>query len=217
MTASSPAACAILIPAFDEAERVGAVVSVAREADLGPVVVIDDGSRDGTCDAARAAGAEVVRLDANRGKAAAVLAGASLRREAVVVLLDADLVGLRPEHVAALAAPVLEDGVDMTRGIFAGGRWATTAAQRLAPVLGGQRALRRELLAAIGDADASGFGLEVRLERAARRGGWRRRDVELPGVSQVMKEEKRGWWPGLKARFGMYRDVLAALWSRGRA
>lgn len=211
--ASGELGCAVLIPAYDEAERVGRVIEAARSAGVGPVLVIDDGSSDGTADAARSAGAEVLRLERNAGKAAAVVAGARHRSEGVLVLLDADLTGLRPEHVRALAEPVISGEVDMTRGVFAGGRAATTAAQRLAPALGGQRGLHREALLALPGTDDARFGLEILLERAADREGWRRRDVALAGVAQVMKEEKRGWWPGVRARLAMYRDVFRA-WLR---
>jgi len=214
---SEPAAgtCAVLIPAFDEAERVGAVVRVALDAHLGPVLVIDDGSRDATAERARAAGAEVLRLPRNRGKGAAVAAGVAARSEPVLVLLDADLTGLRPDHVHALAAPLLAGRCDMTRGVFAAGRATTTLAQTLAPVLGGQRGVRRELIASVDGLRDARFGVEILLEQAARRAGWRREDVRLDGVAQVMKEEKRGWWPGLRARLAMYRDVLRAWWVRG--
>ncbi len=215
MSGSAAGTCAVLIPAFDEAERVGAVVRVALDADVGPVLVIDDGSRDGTADRARAAGAEVLRLPRNQGKGAAVAAGVSARGEPVLVLLDADLTGLRPDHVRALAAPVLAGRCDMTRGVFADGRAATTLAQTLAPVLGGQRGVRRELIQSVAGLREARFGVEVLLEQAARQGGWRRQDVRLDGVAQVMKEEKRGWWPGLRARLAMYRDVLRAWWARG--
>jgi glycosyltransferase involved in cell wall biosynthesis len=62
--------CAVLIPAYNEAETVADVVRVAKEAGLGPVVVIDDGSDDDTAAAAEAAGAEVLRLSENRTRAA---------------------------------------------------------------------------------------------------------------------------------------------------
>jgi glycosyltransferase involved in cell wall biosynthesis len=215
MSGSAAGTCAVLIPAFDEADRVGTVVQVARAANVGPVLVIDDGSRDATAERARAAGAEVLRLPRNQGKGAAVAAGVAARCEPVLVLLDADLTGLRPEHVRALAAPVLAGRCDMTRGVFASGRAATTLAQALAPALGGQRGVRRELVAAVEGLGGARFGVEIRLERAARQGGWRREDVRLDGVAQVMKEEKRGWWPGLRARLAMYRDVLRAWWARG--
>jgi hypothetical protein len=207
-------ACAVLIPAFDEAERVGEVVRVARAADVGPVLVVDDGSSDATSERARAAGADVLRLPTNRGKGAAIAAGVDACRASVLVLLDADLTGLRPEHVRALAAPVLAGRCDMTRGVFASGRAATTLAQRLAPALGGQRGVRRERIASLPGLPEARFGVEVLLERAARAGGWRREDVRLEGVAQVMKEEKRGWWPGVRARLAMYRDVLRAWWAR---
>lgn len=65
---------AILIPAYDCAGTVGAVVSGARAHGL-PVLVIDDGSRDDTDAVARAAGADVVRHPRNRGKGAALVTG----------------------------------------------------------------------------------------------------------------------------------------------
>lgn len=70
-----PAAGVIaLIPAHNEADRVGAVVAALRAQSL-EVLVVDDGSDDDTAAAARAAGAEVLRLDANRGKGGALKAG----------------------------------------------------------------------------------------------------------------------------------------------
>lgn len=202
------ARCVVLIPAYDEAGRVGDVVRVARAAAVGPVVVVDDGSRDGTAEAARAAGAEVLRLETNVGKGGALAAGAAARTEDVVVLLDADLTGLRPDHVRALADPVLADEADMTRGVFDGGRFLTTAAQHLAPVLNGQRGVRRALLLDVERLAESRYGVEVAITDHARRGRWRTLDVPLRGVSQVMKEEKRGWWRGQRVRWVMYGEIL---------
>src|SRR5689334_13059989 len=68
---------AVVVPAFDEEERVARVVSgVPPWVDR--VIVVDDGSRDGTADAARrAAGgrATLVRHDANRGVGASIATG----------------------------------------------------------------------------------------------------------------------------------------------
>lgn len=58
---------AVAIPAFDAACSVGAVIEASR-AHVADVLVVDDGSSDGTSDAARAAGAEVRRVEVNRGK-----------------------------------------------------------------------------------------------------------------------------------------------------
>lgn len=216
MTAGAAERCAVLIPACDEAERIGAVVAAAAAAGCGPVLVVDDGSRDGTAGVAANAGARVLELPRNVGKGGALAAGAAALRSEIVVLLDADLTGLRPAHVRALAEPVLRGEAAMTRGVFRGARWATSTAQRLAPQLGGQRALRRADLLALPGLSESRFGVEILLTDAARRHDWPRIDVPLDGVGQVMKEEKRGWWTGLRARAAMYRDIALSWWRARR-
>jgi glycosyltransferase involved in cell wall biosynthesis len=207
---NNPPRVAVLIPALDEANTVGQVVRVARRANIGPVMVIDDGSSDATAAVAARAGAEVLRLERNVGKGGALAAGARQRSEEVVVLLDADLIGLRPLHLRALVGPVLRKEADMTRGVFVGGRWATSLAQKLMPVLNGQRALGRSALLAVEDLDGSRYGVEVAIAEHARRAHWRTVDVPLAGVSQVMKEEKRGALVGLTVRVRMYKEILLA-------
>ena len=186
----------------------------AVESGLGSVLVVDDGSSDGTSAAAAAAGATVLRLADNLGKGGAVAAAAARLDAEVLILLDADLLGLTAEHLHLLAAPVLAGELDMTRGVCVGGRWQTSAAQRLIPQLNGQRALLRDLLLSVPGLAASRYGIEVAITEQARKQGWRRRDIALVGVSQVMKEEKRGLWRGLLTRLAMYRDIVMTLLGR---
>jgi glycosyltransferase involved in cell wall biosynthesis len=65
---------AVVVPAFNEEDRVGAVVSELRE-HVGRVVVVDDGSSDDTAAVARAAGATVVSHPTNLGQGAALQTG----------------------------------------------------------------------------------------------------------------------------------------------
>jgi glycosyltransferase involved in cell wall biosynthesis len=111
-----------LIPAYDEAATVGAVVSRLPAVACGrPVVclVVDDGSADDTAARAAEAGATVLRQPSNRGLGAAVrsgLAEAVCRwRPACVVYLDADG-EYRPEELDRLAAPVLAGTADYVVG-----------------------------------------------------------------------------------------------------
>jgi uncharacterized membrane protein YbhN (UPF0104 family) len=116
----------VFLPAHDEEATVGAVVRALPATVEGRpvrVVVVDDGSTDGTAARAAEAGAVVVTQPRNLGLGAAVrrgLAEAVALRPAVVVYLDADG-EYAPEDAAAVAAPVLAGVADYVVGSrFAG-------------------------------------------------------------------------------------------------
>ena len=79
-----------VIPALDGGERLVALVRLLVEE--GPVIVVDDGSRDGSGARAAAAGARVIRHDAPRGPAAARNAGLHAADTELVAFLDADCI-----------------------------------------------------------------------------------------------------------------------------
>lgn len=84
--------CCVVVPALDAARTLGPVVAGAL-ATVPSVLVVDDGSHDGTGEVARAAGAEVVRHPYNRGKGAALRTGLEWCRDhgyEVALTLDAD-------------------------------------------------------------------------------------------------------------------------------
>src|SRR6266851_4795083 len=66
--------CAVVIPCFNEAATIGEIASTARRR-LSSVIVVDDGSTDGTAEQATAAGAETLRHPINQGKGAALRTG----------------------------------------------------------------------------------------------------------------------------------------------
>jgi len=111
----------VIIPAYNERENVGAVVSRVPERVCGlatTVLVVDDGSSDGTVGAAEAAGAEVARHLTNRGGGAALRTGYALAREAgaaIVVTLDADGQHL-PEEMPRLVRPIVGGRADAVNG-----------------------------------------------------------------------------------------------------
>ncbi|MGB9866920.1 MAG: glycosyltransferase family 2 protein [Bacillota bacterium] len=199
----------VIVPAFNEEKTVGAVVRAAWAAPgVCEVVVVDDGSEDRTSAVARAAGAKVLRLSRNMGKGAAMMHGVRNTHGDPVVFLDADLIGLEPHHVSALAEPVINGEAEMTLGVFERGRAATDLAQTIAPFLSGQRAVRRELLCQLSEIEITRFGVEIALTRYARAAGLKVVEVPLKGVSHLMKEEKMGFAKGLQARLKMYLDIL---------
>ena len=193
---------AVVIPAFDEADRVGATVTAAASLPgVDEVIVVDDGSRDGTARVAREAGASVLRHARNRGKAAAMETGAEAVRlldqrdgaSRLLLFLDADL-GDTAAQAAPLITPVASGDADMTIAAFservkrgghgfvvklsAAGIRRATGWTPIQP-LNGQRCLSRKAFDATRPL-ARGFGVETAMTIDARRKGLRIREVEVP-------------------------------------
>jgi Glycosyl transferase family 2 len=112
---------AILVPAYNEAENIGHVLDQMPARVCGvatEVLVVDDGSRDGTGDVAAEHGAIVARHVTNRGGGAALRTGYRLMVESgaeIVVTLDADGQHL-PSEMERLVKPVLDGEVDLAHG-----------------------------------------------------------------------------------------------------
>ncbi|MFL6205619.1 MAG: glycosyltransferase [Acidimicrobiales bacterium] len=112
----------VVIPALDEAAGIARTISAVRSALAGvdadggvEIVVADDGSADGTADAALAAGADqVVVLPENRGKGAAVRAGVAAARGRSIAFTDADL-AYSPDQLLGVLRKV-EGGWDAVIG-----------------------------------------------------------------------------------------------------
>jgi hypothetical protein len=112
---------AVVIPAFNEADNIGYVLDQIPAQVCGvetAVLVVDDGSRDGTEEVAEGHGAVVARHVVNRGGGAALRTGYRLMVDSeatVVVTLDADGQHL-PAEMPALVEPVLSGEVDVAHG-----------------------------------------------------------------------------------------------------
>jgi glycosyltransferase involved in cell wall biosynthesis len=88
---ADPSAVSVVIPAYNEADAVGALVaSIKSAAGWREVIVVDDGSSDATGAAASAAGACVVRHPYNKGNGAAVKTGIRRARGEFVLIIDGD-------------------------------------------------------------------------------------------------------------------------------
>jgi len=183
----------VVVPAYNEADRISATVSAIRRIPgLHEVIVVDDGSTDGTAEVAKQAGADIVSVPANAGKGAALRRGLSLVTGDVLLLLDADL-GDTAFQGAYLLEPVVNGYADMTIATFpvipgkGGGigvvvrlsRWGIQklTGQRMIAPLSGQRAISIDLMRKIGGF-AEGWGVEVDLTVRAIRCGYS--VVEVP-------------------------------------
>ncbi|MBW3659579.1 MAG: glycosyltransferase [Actinobacteria bacterium] len=209
--ASAPRTAAI-IPAYNEASTVGDVIQAARAARLvDEVIVVDNGSTDGTAEAARAAGARVLVCE-EQGKGQAMRTGVAGTDAEVICFLDADLLRLTRAHVDRLVAPVLAGEAGMTLGLFDRGPELNPIFLKALPRLTGQRAMRRELFESLDLEDIRGYRVEAALNSRAD-------DLDLPidafvceGLWHRTKEEKDEDGPiaGTARKVAM---LATAVWS----
>jgi len=206
----------VVVPAFNEAGRIGAVLEpILGSPMIDEVIVVDDGSDDGTAEAAEKFPVRVIRLPVNRGKAAALDAGVSEATHDTFLFLDADLVGLLPSHVDDLVRAYCEGNLDMAIGVFVSGRKGTDFAQLINPFASGQRVLSREIWErATKNGTEMDYGIEFALSKLAAKEGWAKEHVRLEGVTHVLKEEKRGFAKGMVDRFKMYGDMIKWLFKK---
>lgn len=107
-----------VVPALDERGKIGQVVSGLRGGLVAGVVVVDDGSSDGTGQEAEAAGASVIRHEKTRGVGAAIRSGIDHARAQgfdVVVVFSGDNQH-DPADLPRLLGPIHEEGFDLVQG-----------------------------------------------------------------------------------------------------
>ena len=112
---------AVVIPAKNESDTVGAVIDAvrARPEFIDDVVVVDDNSNDDTSTVADHHGARVIHLVGQSGKGEAMKAGLAETTADIVVYLDADVVNTTSEFVARLIQPLLErSSIQLVKGYY---------------------------------------------------------------------------------------------------
>ncbi len=223
---------AVIIPAKDEAVRIGATIRAAKSipcVDL--VIVVDDGSEDDTQTVARAAGATVVRHSVNRGKASAMETGAGVASmrdpdgvpPRLLLFLDADLEDSALE-CAPLVVSVLEGKTDCAIAALppqkgAGGMGIVTGLGRSTikrltgwtptQPLSGQRCITRATYDAVQPL-ATGWGVEVGMTIDLLVNGFTVQEVPCNLKHRVSKNDLAGQLH----RANQYKDVWLAAMKR---
>ena len=202
-----------IIPAFNEAARIAAVLEAVLDHPLiDEVIVVDDGSADGTAAVVtRFPQARLIALPRNGGKTAALIHGLAAATGELILLVDADLLGLAPAHLTALITPVRDGHAEIAISLRANApfpwRWIGL------DYISGERVLRKALLD--GQTEALSrlpkFGFEVFLNSLVITARARIAVVRWPGVVSPLKSAKYGVWAGVKGDVAMMRDLFRAV------
>jgi glycosyltransferase involved in cell wall biosynthesis len=207
---TAPVSC--IIPAYNEVGRIGNVLPVVlSEPLIDEVIVVNDGSTDGTSDYVRNLfpEARLIDLEENRGKAFALKQGITSATGKVILLLDADLVGLTTENIHNLLQPVVGGHTDMTLSL----RGNSLFIYRILGVdlVSGERAIHKELLEKLGDYEDARFGFESLLNEYIIANKLDFQSVRWDNVRVAPKSEKRGFWKGVGDEMKMLKEIMEAV------
>ncbi|MGH3731736.1 MAG: glycosyltransferase family 2 protein [Micromonosporaceae bacterium] len=218
----------ILMPVYDEVDRVASAVKQALDVDYPcetELVIVDDGSRDGTDEVLTRMDdprAQVVTHPRNQGKGAAIRTAAGHATGDYMVILDADL-EYDPENIPTLLAPVLDGRADVVYGVrgFAGhsaysfwyvmgNKAVTTAANVLFNCYLGDletcfKLMPLELYRSLG-VRSQGFGMEAEITGKLLARGIRPFEVPISYRARTRDEGKKITW----------KDGVEAVWILGR-
>ena len=202
-----------LIPAYNERARIAAVLqAVLGHPLIDEVLVIDDGSTDATAEVVRTyPAARLIALSPNVGKTAALARGLAEATGDLILLVDADLVGLSPRHLTALITPVLSGAADISISLRDNApflwRWLGL------DYISGERVLHKSIVTPhLAHLHAlPKFGFEVFLNSLLITQTARIAVVGWPGVMSPLKSRKYGLWAGVKADARMLRDLSRAV------
>jgi glycosyltransferase involved in cell wall biosynthesis len=202
----------IVIAAYNEAPRISAVLEVVHKHQLiDEVIVIDDGSKDATYQIASKFNIKLIKNPKNLGKTLSIKKGIDLAKNELIMLLDADLIGLTDKSISQLATPVLNDEVDWSLSV----RKNSFLWMKLCKMdwISGERVAPKEMLQdpLIWSRPSIGFSLETLMNQSFLNSKKTFRSVYLNDVSITHKIKKVGFLKGVINETKMIHQIFAVM------
>jgi glycosyltransferase involved in cell wall biosynthesis len=222
----------VLIPAYNELRTLPAVLERVQEQKPAEIIVVDDGSTDGTRDFLiknykDKKGVKIVFQEKNRGKGAAIQAGLKICSQDIVIIQDADL-EYNPSEYPRLLEPIQRGAADAVYGSrfigssphrvlffwhYLGNKFLTFLANifsnlNLTDMETGYKAFRREAIASVRLTEKDfRFEPEVTIKLALK--GWRFYEVGISYYGRSYAEGKKiRWLDGVKALWAIIKHGL---------
>ena len=203
-----------VVAAFNEASRIGRMLEILTTFEgFREVVVVDDGSTDDTAEAASEFPVTVLEVTPNQGKGHAMDVGVAHASTDVIFFADADIVGLTHDMIEETISPVVDGSCEMFILMRNRKIYLLHRIMAFVPLLGGERALTKHLWDILPARYKDRFRIEAGLNFYAVHYGSGLKFRVFKGISQTTKEAKFGFWDGIRRRFAMFSEVLAAAWD----
>lgn len=202
-----------IIPAYNEEKTIVGVLEVIANSPLiDEIIVVNDGSSDKTAQVVKEFGQRIklINNEKNMGKGFSLYRGAKAAKNPLLFFCDADLTGLKKEHLKQLIEPVRKGDVDMIVGVieklntFQEYSWyqkifpENKKKSKFISALGGEKVLLKKDFLEIEGIENSGYRVEQIIVNHFIENKKSYKDVELAGVGHVWKLKKWGFKGFLK-------------------
>lgn len=202
-----------IIPAYNEWPRIAKVIETVLECDeIDEVIVVNDGSTDNTwevIDAFDHPRLQIIHQE-NTGKAGAIIQWIHLSKWEYIVMIDSDLLNLKPNHITSLLQPIHEEQADVTLSI----RENSLGIYKFlgTDFVSWERVLPRSLFEESEYFTSwPGFWLEVKLNKKIIEKDYRIENVYLSWVISPRKSVKYGFIRWTLADWKMSLDILSIM------
>ena len=196
-----------VVPVYNEEKTVGNVLNVLTLSDrINEVVVVNAGSTDNTPNIIKKFKVKIINLKYPIGKGGTVRIGTKNIKSDVILFFDADLVGLRKEHVDKLLNPILNEEASMVIGLRDKGNFIANMIMPHFPLTGGERAIiTKTFNDIIKNPLIEGWGLESVMNDYCEKKKLKIIKVKLEGMNHIGLQTKKH---GLMAFVREIYDVI---------
>lgn len=202
----------VVIAAYNEEPRIANVLKIVEHHLLvDEVIVVNDGSQDRTSEIIQKFDVTLIENEQNMGKTLSVKRGIEAAKNDIIMLLDADLIGLEADTITKLAKPVLDGKVDWTLSVRNNSTWFMKLLKM--DWISGERVVPKKLLLdpLIWSRPDIGYGLETLMNKSLLSKNITFCSVYLPDLTVTTKAEKIGVMKGMAGEFRMIGQLNRVL------
>ena len=182
-----------VVPVYNEEKTIESVLRVLTSSEkVHEIIVVDDGSTDGTLNIIKQFRVKVVVLKKNTGKGNAIRIATRGVKSNIILLIDGDLIGLKEEHIGKLLKPILNEGAAMTIGLREKGNIFANMLMPYFPLIGGERAILTKVFMEIRKNPLiGGWGLESVLNHYCKKKKLKVAKVRIYGMNHIGLQIKK--------------------------
>ena len=203
-----------VVPVYNEEKTVkGVLEALTSNSRINNVIVVDGCSTDNTPSIIKKFKVKIIMLKKTEGKGEAVRIGTKNIKSGIILFFDADLIGLKGEHIDKLLDPIIEEKAVMVIGLRDKGNMVANRLMPYFPLTGGERAILTKVFMKIRKNPLiGGWGLESVMNDYCKKKRLKVAKVMLKGVDHIgLQTKKYGWMAFLKEIYDVISTKIKLL------